>query len=244
MVKKQLNYYYDCEFIEGFKHNRFFGKKIPKWLSTPKHSISLISISVVCEDGRTYSAISNEYRYQDASDWVKQNVIHPLYIDTVQGYARQHIYSDNFHKHYGKSNCEIAKELVNFFKPILFYETNEILIKPRNKPILYGYYSAYDHVLLSSLFGEMVSLPDFMPMYTVDLQQMLVERSVDILENSCMCIEDISELTNFEIANFIRDNHHDFPESPKFHLSKDDSLYNKKLHEFILKNSQPIKDGK
>lgn len=36
-----------------------------------------------------------------------------------------------------------------------------------------GYYSAYDHVCLSQLFGKMINLPKHFPMYTNDLQQYL-----------------------------------------------------------------------
>lgn len=33
-----------------------------------------------------------------------------------------------------------------------------------------GYYSAYDHVCLSWIYGKMLDLPDAMPMYTVDIK--------------------------------------------------------------------------
>lgn len=36
---------------------------------------------------------------------------------------------------------------------------------------LWGYYSSYDHVCLGQLFGRMIDLPDFVPMYTNDLMQ-------------------------------------------------------------------------
>lgn len=65
-----MNYYFDCEFIEGF-HKPLFGKR--------RHHIDLISIGIVCEDGRRYYAISKEYNFNDASDWVKENVIIQIY---------------------------------------------------------------------------------------------------------------------------------------------------------------------
>jgi len=58
MSKKK--YYYDLEFIEY------------------PHTIDLISIGVVCEDGREYYAICSEFREIDASEWVKENVISRL----------------------------------------------------------------------------------------------------------------------------------------------------------------------
>lgn len=36
---------------------------------------------------------------------------------------------------------------------------------------LWGYYSAYDHVVLAQLFGRMVDLPEPVPMFTCDLMQ-------------------------------------------------------------------------
>ena len=57
-----MKYFLDTEFIEGF-HKPFFGKR--------RHFIDLISIGIVCEDGRQFYAISNEYKYSDADKWVK-----------------------------------------------------------------------------------------------------------------------------------------------------------------------------
>jgi hypothetical protein len=36
---------------------------------------------------------------------------------------------------------------------------------------LWGWYSAYDHVCLAQLFGRMIDLPEFVPMWTNDLKQ-------------------------------------------------------------------------
>src|ERR1044072_3289581 len=36
---------------------------------------------------------------------------------------------------------------------------------------LWGWYSAYDHVCLGQLFGAMVNLPSFVPMWTNDIRQ-------------------------------------------------------------------------
>jgi len=59
-------YFLDTEFIEGFD-KPLFGKK--------RHFIDLISIALYCEDGRTFHALSSEYDYSKANDWVKKNVI-------------------------------------------------------------------------------------------------------------------------------------------------------------------------
>lgn len=103
-----MKYFIDTEFIEGF-HKPLFGKK--------RHFIDLISIGIVCEDGRKYYAISNEYDYSDADKWVKDNVIHPVYLHLVAPHKRQYVPIEKFHKSYGKSNIQIAEEIKDFINP-------------------------------------------------------------------------------------------------------------------------------
>lgn len=57
-----MNYFLDTEFIEA----------------GPYKPIQLISIGIVAEDGREYYAISDEFNYQDASPWVRENVLAQL----------------------------------------------------------------------------------------------------------------------------------------------------------------------
>ncbi len=42
------------------------------------HTVELISIGIVAEDGREYYAVSAEYDSNHATDWLKQNVIQQL----------------------------------------------------------------------------------------------------------------------------------------------------------------------
>lgn len=122
-----MKYFYDTEFIEDGK------------------TIDLISIGIVAEDGREYYAISTEFDYTKASDWVKENVlVHLPGADRVW-----------------KSRAGIAEDLVKFCDPEKY-----------GKPEFWGYYSAYDHVALCQLFGQMVNLPKRWPMYTNDIKQL------------------------------------------------------------------------
>lgn len=152
-----MKYFLDTEFIESF-HRPLFGKR--------RHFIDLISIGLVREDGLTYEAISSEWNYKDADQWVRDNVIHPLYTQTVHGDVRNHIDATNFHQRgFGRRNSAIAMELRHIFS------------KDTTSPIeIYGYYADYDWVLLCSLFGRMIDLPKGMPMYCRDLKQMMDER--------------------------------------------------------------------
>lgn len=185
-----MKYFIDTEFIEGF-HKPLFGKK--------RHFIDLISIGIVCEDGREYYAISNEFNSKDADKWVQDNVITPMYTQEIHGDRRNVVSDTNFHKYVGKSNKLIAEEIYRFVNPDLgfhvsAYNNSELgegrrfdkhftahNVKDANEhfvaqPEFYGYYSAYDWVLFCSLFGRMIDLPAGFPMYCRDLKQMLDEK--------------------------------------------------------------------
>lgn len=155
-----MKYFLDTEFIEGF-HKPTFGKR--------RHFIDLISIGIYREDGKSLYLISNEYDYKDASEWVKKNVIAPMYVDTVHGDPRNHISVDNFHRVFGKTKNAIAGAILDFFG--CGYEDGS-WYAPAGVEV-YGYYADYDWVLFCSLFGTMMDLPNGFPMYCRDLKQMM-----------------------------------------------------------------------
>lgn len=172
-----MKYFIDTEFIEGFK-KPLFGKR--------RHFIDLISIGIYAEDGREYHAISNEYNYNDADDWVKDNVILPMYISILGGDMRDRYDSSTFHKRYGKPNKQIANEIFQFICPydkaseyagVGSIDDGATGYLKTNPPEFYGYYSDYDWVLFCSLFGRMIDLPKGFPMYCRDLKQMLDEKA-------------------------------------------------------------------
>ncbi len=55
-----MRYFYDCEFIEDGR------------------TIELVSIGVVCEDGREFYAVSTEFDPDRAGKWVRRNVLPKL----------------------------------------------------------------------------------------------------------------------------------------------------------------------
>lgn len=194
-----MKYFLDTEFIEGF-HKPLFGKR--------RHFIDLISIGIVCEDGREYYAISNEYNPKDADGWVIEHVIIPMYRQTVHGDARNHVNALNFHKSFGKSNKQIADEIRLFFgcyEDSLFWRA-----PPRIK--MYAYYADYDWVLLCSLFGRMIDLPKGFPMYCCDLKQRFDEEFTE------------------EIKKDQR-----YPAQKDEHNALADARWNKELHAFMEK---------
>ena len=126
---------------------------------------------MVCEDGRCYSALSNEYSYNDADDWVKDNVILPLYNEIKD--VDKSIKINNFNKLLGSSNKTIALDIIKF----IF----DGMSKKDNVVEFYGYYSDYDWVVFCSIFGKMINLPEKFPKYCRDLKQTLDEKARRIM---------------------------------------------------------------
>lgn len=151
-----MKYFIDFEFIEGF-HKPLFGKR--------RHFIDMISVGIVAEDGREYYALSSDYDYKDADNWVKENVIHKLYIKHVHGDERNSLTTKNFNKHLGKPNERIKNEILRFVNTPNIFSGEHMFSQ------FYGYYSDYDWVLFCSLFGRMIDLPEGFPMFCLDLKQ-------------------------------------------------------------------------
>lgn len=146
-----MKYFLDNEFIEGF-HRPFMGRD--------RHHIDIISIGLVREDGAEYFAINSGYNFNEANDWVKANVITPLFHrclqDPIDGSDK--VVMANFQRIYGKPIAVIAQEILNFIG-----EDADISF--------HGYYADYDWVLFCSLFGTMKDLPEGFPMYCNDIKQ-------------------------------------------------------------------------
>lgn len=167
-----MRYFIDTEFIEGFFTSAFSTKK--------RHYVDLISIGIVSEDARQLYRISNEYRYSEADEWVKKNVIIPMYTQTVSGEARNMYDAEGFHMHFGKSIQGIKDDILNF-------------VKGDDNIEFYGYYADYDWVVFCSLFGRMIDLPEGFPMYCRDLKQMMDEKGLDKKWKQLNCPEPKNE---------------------------------------------------
>lgn len=209
-----MKYFIDFEFIEGF-HKPLFGKR--------RHFIDMISAGIYCEDGRTYHALSNEYRWKDASLWVQEKVITPIYIQGVHGDARNRWGAKNFHKYYGKPNEKIAREIREFFgcwRDIHFWRAPEGIE-------VYGYYADYDWVLLCSLFGRMIDLPKGFPMYCRDIKQMVDEAYIHQEEKYPHQSRLESWLKSIK-------SHPEYPINTQEHNAVADAKWNKDLYDFIV----------
>lgn len=224
-----MKYFIDTEFIEGFR-KPLFGKR--------SHFIDLISIGIVAENGKKFYQISCEYNYNDADDWVKENVILPLYLQTVSGDARNRFTVENFHKFYGLTNKQIADAVKEFvYKTSGIDNPNTISnwdeVKD-NFPIeFYAYYADYDWVVFCSLYGRMIDLPKGFPMYCKDLKQTLDEKSyewfkTDIEFKKKYCIEN----KLYSIEDGLK-NLSNYPQQKNEHNALDDAKFNFELYKFL-----------
>lgn len=111
------------------------------------NSVYPISVGMVREDGKELYHVFMQAPWHliENHDWLSQNVIPNLDATTI--------------------NVADTKTIR--------YEVNEFLREASEHSTieLWGWYSAYDHVCLSQLFGRMVDLPDFVPMWTNDIKQ-------------------------------------------------------------------------
>lgn len=160
------------------------------WLDTEfiddGSTIDLISIGIVCEDGRDLYLQSCEFDHRKSSEWVKDNVLSHLQMcpwAPVSPLGIQGLYRTDsaYHKKHGGQcidqqrglvhNCpwrireQIRDEVKNFFNPSDGIE-------------LWGWCSGYDFMAFCQLFGTMMDLPKGYPHYIRDLQHVLDERGI------------------------------------------------------------------
>lgn len=121
-----MRYFYDTEFIED------------------GHTIELVSIGIVAEDGREYYAVSTEFNSALANAWVREHVLDKLPS------PRDPVW---------KSPETIRREIYQFMS------------EPRTPIELWAWVGAYDHVVLAQLWGDMAAMPKGLPRFTHELKQ-------------------------------------------------------------------------
>jgi hypothetical protein len=213
-----MKYFIDTEFIEGFQ-KPLFGKR--------RHFIDLISIGIVCEDGREYYAISKDFNVKDADQWVKDNVISKLPAREVTFYDSPRMKAESL---LYKSNRQIKQDLYNFFgyKPEWTDYGSDIFSNDSDIQI-YGYYADYDWVLFCSLFGRMIDLPKGFPMYCRDLKQIYDETEAKIKYFG------FSKDSGRIGSSLTLKNQYDFPYQSNEHNALDDAKWNFELYKFLKK---------
>ena len=205
--------------------------------------------------------------------WIRENVLKPIWRewairseDEWFAYASEEEYADfllevnrgkfddkftfkNFKKllkKYGKSNKEIASEVIQFCstEEVVVGNPYDILVRTKrtkhNKEIeLYGYYSAYDHCCLCWLFGKMIDLPPGMPMYTKDLKQIFDQKQEKIDNIAQEKVEQLIDQSEHQGAMFFDRTEYNLKKHPAYpkqlneHSAIHDAKWNKQLHEFL-----------
>ncbi|HEY9390371.1 MAG TPA: polyadenylate-specific 3'-exoribonuclease AS [Mycobacteriales bacterium] len=124
-MSEPRRYFYDTEFIED------------------GHTIELVSIGVVDEQGREFYGVSSEFDPDRAIPWVRRNVLDKLPSPGDSAW---------------RSRARLREDLYAF------------LTEPGTEIELWAWYCAYDHVVLCQLWGPMRVLPRTMPRFTNELR--------------------------------------------------------------------------
>ena len=228
-----MKYYLDTEFLEGTQKKSFLGFRYGE----TKPTIDLISIGVVCEDGRTYYAVSSDFNVEEVwyriqkttgSDepltyWHRENILLPIYQEYVSGDNRNRIPftlqgMKEVINRYGKPNKFIASEIDTF------------VYDPYNPDIeFYGYYCAYDWVVFCQLFGIMMDLPKYFPYYCKDLKYLLDQKALK--DSKGRFIDRATYIRHTKLSDMAG-----YPMKPNTeHHALSDAIWNAELHSFIIK---------
>lgn len=133
-----MKYFLDTEFIE----------------SGPNEPIYLISIGIVCEDGREFYKQNLDCKLHLANDWVKENVISNLINPPYLG-------NDGFYHIAGvvKTPNEMLTDWSNWASLEYIKKFIMDFIGNDPNPEFYAYYADYDWVVFCQIFGTMIDLP-------------------------------------------------------------------------------------
>lgn len=109
-------------------------------------TIDLISIGIVCSDGREFYAVNREAELDKVSPWVRDHVLPslPTYGDPAW-----------------RPRVVIASQIERFMPADSDGRNIEI----------WAYYADYDWVALCQLYGTMMELPNHFPKFCMDLKQ-------------------------------------------------------------------------
>ena len=185
-----------------------------------KHSLKVLK-QLLSEYGKSRKQISEEI-----IEFVNQGI-----SDIIYAYTRHDSWSENFYSEefaYIKSH---STHIPDVYYPSGIdgsgYEKNKKLIF--NKPEFYAYYADYDWVVFCWLYGRMIDLPKGFPMYCRDLKQELDNIAIPLWKGT------ETETDDLELAIHMTKNHVRYPKQDNEHNALDDAKWNKRLHDFILK---------
>ena len=143
-----MNYFLDTEFMEDGK------------------TVELLSLALVCENGREFYAEVEDADIRMANDWVKANVIPHMWGPPLRQWRHQALAGqvEAFAAAGGAGGL--------YKKAELGAKVLEFIRAGSGHPQFWGYYADYDWVAFCQLFGKMIDLPKGFPMYCLDLKQL------------------------------------------------------------------------
>jgi hypothetical protein len=164
-VNVMIRYFLDTEFVEDGR------------------SIELISIGIVSSDGREYYAVNEEINDGEVHGrirrhgWLMEHVVPhlPLVPGTYRPVAAR---SPNAGDPVGRFGLELGHPDVKRHQWIAA-EVRDFLLAPGEPMELWTYYGAYDHVVMSWLWGPMVNRAKGIPMFSHDLMQLASSLGLD-----------------------------------------------------------------
>lgn len=156
-------YFYDLEFLED------------------GYTIDLISIGMVCEDGREYYAVNSDMPVERIGnhDWLCKNVVPHIPVNMTDKSVNMLRNAINGMAEFNRMNpltFQVDKR-ITCVKPkfVIANEVQDFLFLPGvsdkivHDPELWAYRCAYDHVGLCQLWGALVHTPPGLPRYTNEL---------------------------------------------------------------------------
>jgi hypothetical protein len=120
----------------------------------PDYPITLLSLGMVDETGRTLYLVNADADLSMAGPWVQQHVIPNLKIDATGEFTPRGEYTTYFDCHF----AEMGQRIFDF-------------VDGGWKPEFWGYYVSYDWVAFCQIFGTMMGMPSGWPMYCGDVKQ-------------------------------------------------------------------------
>lgn len=140
----EKRYWFDTEFMEDGR------------------TIELLSIGVVCEDGREFYAENLDADLSHANEWVQANVLPHLWH--LQADKKQ---ANEWSRDGGAGGLLLHKDIAR--------DLRRFVAEGERKPQWWAYYGDYDWVVLCQLYGRMIDLPDGWPMFAMDVKQEAVK---------------------------------------------------------------------
>ncbi len=163
-----IRYFYDCEFLER------------------QGSIDLISIGIVSSDDREYYAVVEEvgdeegdlYKRVVRERWLMENVVSQLPLKVDEKGKPRIVLPTNVYPQNPRFSLDLDDPAVLPLH-IIAKQVKAFLLRPNEPMELWAYYGAYDHVVVSWLWGPMVNRPKGIPMFSFDVMQLAASLGMD-----------------------------------------------------------------